>query len=70
MYDTSIIKILSGGSYSTNYGMGSCQTWNRLTRDLHIDLIKGHVLSGRYVITRFFNCQDFVGKLVHFFIIF
>nr|CAG4650783.1 EOG090X0272 [Simocephalus serrulatus]SVE94105.1 EOG090X0272 [Simocephalus serrulatus] len=37
----------SSGSYSTNYGMGSCQTWNRLTRDLHIDLIKGHVLSGR-----------------------
>nr|CAG4636821.1 EOG090X0272 [Ceriodaphnia reticulata]SVE72802.1 EOG090X0272 [Ceriodaphnia reticulata] len=37
----------SSGSYSTNYGMGNCQSWNRLTRDLHIDLVKGHVLSGR-----------------------
>lgn len=36
-----------GSSYSTNYGMGSCQNWIQLTRDLHIDLIKGHVLSGR-----------------------
>nr|CAG4646858.1 EOG090X0272 [Megafenestra aurita]SVE92256.1 EOG090X0272 [Megafenestra aurita] len=37
----------SSSSYSTNYGMGSCQNWIQLTRDLHIDLIKGHVLSGR-----------------------
>nr|SVE79356.1 EOG090X0272 [Daphnia magna] len=37
----------SSGSYSTNYGLGSCQNWNQLTRDLHVDLVKGHVLSGR-----------------------
>nr|CAG4643050.1 EOG090X0272 [Ilyocryptus agilis] len=31
----------------TIYGLGSCQTWTRLTRDLYVDLVKGHVLSGR-----------------------
>nr|CAG4638290.1 EOG090X0272 [Cyclestheria hislopi] len=29
------------------YGMGSCQTWNKLSRDLYVDLIKGHVIAGR-----------------------
>lgn len=28
--------------------MGDCQNWKKFTRDLHIDLVKGHVLSGRY----------------------
>jgi len=32
---------------ATIYGMGSCQKWTKLTRDLFIDLLKGHVLSGR-----------------------
>nr|SVE76253.1 EOG090X0272 [Daphnia longispina] len=37
----------SSGNYSTIYGMGDCQNWKKFTRDLHIDLVKGHVLSGR-----------------------
>lgn len=37
-----------GGSMSTVYGMGPCQKWTHLTRDLFIDLIKGHILSGRF----------------------
>jgi len=32
---------------TTIYGIGSCQKWTKLTRDLFIDLLKGHVLSGR-----------------------
>lgn len=32
---------------TTIYGLGSCQKWTKLTRDLFIDLLKGHVLSGR-----------------------
>lgn len=34
---------------TTIYGLGSCQKWTKLTRDLFIDLLKGHVLSGRWV---------------------
>nr|CAG4649138.1 EOG090X0272 [Scapholeberis mucronata]SVE93483.1 EOG090X0272 [Scapholeberis mucronata] len=37
----------ASGGFATIYGMGSCQSWNRLTRDLYIDLVKGHALSGR-----------------------
>ena len=44
----SIIFPKTGGNYSTIYGMGDCQNWKKFTRDLHIDLVKGHVLSGRY----------------------
>ena len=32
---------------NTTYGMGSCRRWIKLTRDLYVDLFKGHALSGR-----------------------
>lgn len=42
--------LCAGWNVSTIYGMGPCQKWTRLTRDLFIDLLKGHVLSGRWVL--------------------
>ena len=32
---------------NTTYGLGPCETWIRLTRDLFIDLLKGNIQSGR-----------------------
>ena len=38
---------ITGQQFTTVYGMGPCQKWIRLTRDLFIDLVKGHAISGR-----------------------
>lgn len=44
---TSASFVLLAGNVSTIYGMGPCGKWAKLSRDLFIDLVKGHVLAGR-----------------------
>nr|CAG4635983.1 EOG090X0272 [Eubosmina coregoni]SVE69666.1 EOG090X0272 [Eubosmina coregoni] len=42
-----LIDVQQNSSNQILYGMGPCGKWTRLTRDLFIDLVKGHAISGR-----------------------